>query len=122
MKLIVCRYSSPKGMRMYSWIRNVTSVASVMTKTTAPDIPTAVEILLDTPKKGQMPKNWENTMLLTNIAPIMIMNISMILKFYAFFLIALMNATINPSARNAPGASTKTRMPSPWTSLWPNTA
>ena len=49
-------------------IRYVTSVARVMTKTTAPAIPVAVEILLETPRKGQVPRNWASITLLTNIA------------------------------------------------------
>jgi hypothetical protein len=36
----------------------------VITKMTAPPIPTAVDVLLETPRKGQMPKNFDNTMLL----------------------------------------------------------
>jgi hypothetical protein len=39
-----------------------------MTNTTAPDIPVAVEILLETPMKGHVPRNWASMMLLTNIA------------------------------------------------------
>ena len=46
-------------------------VASVITKHTAPDIPTAVLSLEDTPRKGQIPRNWLRTMLLTNIAEMM---------------------------------------------------
>ena len=51
--------------------RKVTMVASVITKHTAPDIPTAVLSLEDTPRKGQIPRNWLRTMLLTNIAEMM---------------------------------------------------
>ena len=48
-------------------IKKVIKVAIVMTKTTAAPIPTDEEILLDTPKKGQIPKVWAKTILLTNI-------------------------------------------------------
>jgi hypothetical protein len=47
-------------------------VAITMTKVTAPVIPRPVEIFLETPRKGQIPKNWLNTMLLTNMADMMI--------------------------------------------------
>jgi hypothetical protein len=49
-------------------------VASVNTKATAADIPNEVSTFLETPKKGQMPRNCDNTMLFTKIAEI---NISM---------------------------------------------
>jgi hypothetical protein len=58
--------------------------ASVITNITAPPIPTAVEILLDTPKNGQSPKNWARTMLLTRIAEIMMIIYSMVLLIYLF--------------------------------------
>jgi hypothetical protein len=48
-------------------------VARVITKTTAPPIPTDVESLLETPRNGQIPRNCANTMLFTKIAEIMIM-------------------------------------------------
>jgi hypothetical protein len=34
------------------------------------DIPVAVESLLETPRKGQIPRNWARTILFTNIADI----------------------------------------------------
>ena len=43
-------------------------VASVNTKATAADIPSEVSTFLETPKKGQMPRNCENTMLFTKMA------------------------------------------------------
>jgi len=39
-----------------------------MTKATAPVIPMAVSIFLDTPRNGHMPKNCVNTILFTNTA------------------------------------------------------
>ena len=43
-------------------------VESVMTNVTAAPIPRAELVFFDTPKKGQMPRNWANTILLMNIA------------------------------------------------------
>jgi len=48
-----------------------------MTKTTAPDIPVAVETLLETPMNGHVPRNWASIMLLTNIAEIIMRKNSM---------------------------------------------
>ena len=42
----------------------------VITNKTAPDIPTDVDTLLETPKNGQIPKNCDSTMLLTKTAAI----------------------------------------------------
>ena len=39
-----------------------------MTNVTAAPIPRAELVFFDTPKKGQMPRNWANTILLMNIA------------------------------------------------------
>jgi hypothetical protein len=47
-------------------------VASTITKVTAPAIPAAVEIRLETPRNGQIPRNCINTMLLTRIADMII--------------------------------------------------
>jgi len=47
-------------------------VAKTITKATAPVIPIAVESFLETPKNGQTPKNCIRTMLLTNMAAIII--------------------------------------------------
>jgi hypothetical protein len=52
-------------------------VARVITKTTAPPIPTEVDNLFDTPRNGQIPRNWAKTMLLTKIAEMIIMMYSM---------------------------------------------
>ena len=61
----------------------------VSTKATAAPIPKAVSIFFDTPKKGQMPKNCDNTILFTNIAEMNIKiysmskyQISIIQRFY----------------------------------------
>jgi hypothetical protein len=43
-------------------------VAMTNTKVTARPIPLAVSTFFDTPRKGQIPKNCDNTILLTNIA------------------------------------------------------
>ena len=47
-------------------------VAKVNTKVTASPIPEAVDTFFDTPRNGQMPRNCDRTMLLTNIAVIKI--------------------------------------------------
>ena len=47
-------------------------VAIVITNNTAPDIPTDVDTLFETPKKGHIPKNCDNTMLFTKTAVISI--------------------------------------------------
>ena len=52
------------------WIRNVTMVAIVSTNATAALMPIAVSIFLETPRKGQIPRNCDNTMLFTKIADI----------------------------------------------------
>ncbi len=62
-----------------------------MTKQTAPDIPVAVESLLDTPMNGQVPRNWASMMLLTKIAETMISKYS--ITRYSF-LRNLLNRTI----------------------------
>ena len=43
-------------------------VARVITKATAADMPSEVSIFFDTPRKGQMPRNCDRMILLTNIA------------------------------------------------------
>jgi hypothetical protein len=53
-------------------------VASVITKTTAAPIPAAVETLLETPRKGQIPKNCESITLLTKTAKIIIATYSIV--------------------------------------------
>jgi hypothetical protein len=52
--------------------RYVTTVASVITKHTAIDIPVAVLSLFDTPRNGQIPRNCESRILFTNIAEMII--------------------------------------------------
>jgi hypothetical protein len=44
--------------------------AMTVTKTTAMAIPSAVSNFLDTPKKGQFPRYWARSMLLTKVAEI----------------------------------------------------
>ena len=73
MKLIVRKYPSPKGIRIYWYSRNVTKVDSVITNSTAPDIPIDVDTFFDTPKNGQMPKNCDKTMLFTKTAAMSMM-------------------------------------------------
>ena len=55
-------------------------VARVSTKATAAPMPRAVSIFLDTPKKGHIPRNWLNIMLLTNIAEMNISKYSMVVS------------------------------------------
>ena len=43
-----------------------------MTKVTAMPMPTAVSTFLETPRKGQMPRNWEKMKLFARMAPSMI--------------------------------------------------
>ena len=43
--------------------------ARPMTNTTARPMPTAVSTLLEQPRKGQQPRNWEKMKLLIKIAP-----------------------------------------------------
>lgn len=69
MKAMVCKYSSPLGARMNAFNGHVTAAAMVMTKTTAPDMPSAVGSRFDTPRNGQMPRNRLSTKLLTRMAP-----------------------------------------------------
>jgi hypothetical protein len=54
---------------------DVTMDASVMTKITAPDMPSAVLSFFETPRNGQMPRILESTKLLTRIAPMVIAKI-----------------------------------------------
>ena len=60
-------------------------VAIVITNKTAPLIPTEVETFPETPRKGQIPRNCANTILLTNIDPIIITKYSMINYLSGFF-------------------------------------
>ena len=63
-------------------MRKVTSVARVITKHTAIDMPVAVESLLETPRNGQMPRNCARTILLTNIAEMIIRKYSIRLSSF----------------------------------------
>ena len=69
-----------------------------MTKITAPPIPAAVSVFLDTPKNGQIPKNWLNTTLLTTAEPIAINN-NVFIRIYPPILI-FFRYTL-PNDRNA---------------------
>ena len=53
-----------------------------MTNTTAAPMPSDVFTLLETPRKGQMPRNCERTTLLTKIAPMMIAKYSMVVSLF----------------------------------------
>lgn len=88
MKASVCRYCNPRGSSTQVCRSHVTTVESVSTKATDAPIPKAVEIFLDTPRKGQMPRNWLRMILLTNIAPMKIKRYSMI-YFFALLKIAM---------------------------------
>ena len=65
---MVCRYSRALGSSTNFWMRYVTMVAMVSTKATAAPMPRALSTFFDTPRKGQMPRNCDSTILLTNIA------------------------------------------------------
>jgi hypothetical protein len=71
-KTIVCKYPRFQGSRTNVNIIHVITEARVMTKTTAIPIPIAVSIFLETPKKGQMPRNRLRTKLFTRTAPTII--------------------------------------------------
>jgi hypothetical protein len=71
MNEMVWRNSSPNFTRS-EFRRKVTTVASVITKHTAIDIPVAVLSLLDTPRNGHTPRNCDSRILFTNIAEMMI--------------------------------------------------
>ena len=68
MKAMVCRYCSPLGSSTNFCTSQVTMVARVSTKATAADMPSEVSTFLETPRKGQMPRNCDRMILLTNIA------------------------------------------------------
>ena len=70
MKLMVCIKPRPNTSSTYFCTRKVTSVAMVSTNATAAPMPIAVSTFLDTPRNGHIPKNWDNTTLLTNTAAI----------------------------------------------------
>ena len=55
--------------RSHWLMQAVTKEAISMTKTTAPPIPRAVRIFLETPRNGQIPRILDRTILLTRIAP-----------------------------------------------------
>jgi hypothetical protein len=61
-------------------------VEMVITKITAPPMPTAVEVFFETPRNGQIPKNFARTILLMKMVEIIITRYSIIdqLMFYRF--------------------------------------
>ena len=59
----------PMGTRMSSLMGQQMAEAKPMTKITASPMPEAVSIFLETPMKGQMPRNWATIKLLTRMAP-----------------------------------------------------
>src|SRR5690554_2981048 len=63
-------------------------VAMVSTKVTASPMPIAVSTFLDTPKKGQIPRNCDNTTLFTKMAT-MIIPINSITVYFLVGFIAL---------------------------------
>ena len=70
---MVCKNKISNCSRTYFCSKYVIMVEIVITKATAPLIPRAVLIFLDTPKNGQIPKNCDNTMLFTKTAAIKIL-------------------------------------------------
>ena len=54
-----------QGVSIQSYIRLQTADEIVITPITAPPIPAAVFIFLETPRKGHKPRNWLKTTLLT---------------------------------------------------------
>ena len=61
-------------------MHQVTAEATVITKTTAPDIPKAVSVFFETPRNGQHPRNLLSTKLLTKTALIKIIKYFMLLS------------------------------------------
>lgn len=53
---MVCKYSTPSNTSTFC-THHVITLATPMTKVTASPIPSAVSVFLDTPRKGQQPKN-----------------------------------------------------------------
>ena len=68
MKATVCMYSRSRGTRMKLFTAQVMAEARPMTKVTAKPMPTAVSTFLETPRKGQMPRNWEKMKLFARMA------------------------------------------------------
>ena len=82
-----------------------------MTKRTAAPIPTEVETLFETPRKGQIPKNCAKTMLFTRIALMKTRIYPVIFPSYAalLFLMWFTSAIRKPRAMKAPGGMMKRR-------------
>ena len=74
---------------MYFWIKKVTIVEMVRTNVTAMPMPIAVSIFFDTPRKGQMPRNCDRTMLLTKTAAMKMMMYSIRAEGYFFSLLTM---------------------------------
>ena len=70
-------------------------VDSVSTKATAMPMPKAVSIFFDTPKNGQIPRNCDRTILLTNIADMNMSKNSMSLYFFIFLFVFLLEKMPN---------------------------
>ena len=60
-------------------------MASTSTKITAAPIPTAVDVFLEVPKNGQIPRNCAKMTLLTKIVDIRMIMIFMALRYLVFF-------------------------------------
>ena len=109
-KVMVCRYCNDSGSSTYFCTRKVTVVEMVSTKATAIPIPNAVSIFFDTPRNGQMPRNWERTILLTNIAEtnirrysiLLIYDITLLLNFYFAALLTLHRQKERTAKRSTP--------------------
>ena len=66
MNIIVFKYSMPNFWITPVKSKFVTALAIVITNITAPPIPAAVLTFFETPRKGQIPRNWLKTTLLIN--------------------------------------------------------
>ncbi len=62
-------------------------VANVSTNATAADIPSEVSTFFDTPRNGQMPRNCDRMILLTNIALMKIKIYSIIYSVLRYYMI-----------------------------------
>lgn len=65
---MVCTYPRSRGIRILCCSTHVIAVATTITKATAIVMPYAAPRFLETPTKGHMPRNWENTILFTSMA------------------------------------------------------
>ena len=67
----------------------VTAVATTITRVTATLIEKAVFVFLETPKKGQIPRNFDSTILFVSIAASKIEAIDVVLLIYRRLLFAV---------------------------------